>query len=258
MTCFGVSLDGESAFPSVEREIQVRELYSVGERGDLLEYSRNTYRNTDCHIKVGNKLSRRIEEHKGNRQGHVRASGHFKVYINSCLLSLSSSKLGFNLGPHTITTVCVADDSYLLSDTPSGLQGALDIIAHYAKQYQLKFNPSKTKVIVTGSKIDMAFYKDTMPWTLNGQRISVVDNNEHLGLIVSGIDEEQKNVDANIINCRVSLLAMLGPAFSYRCLLSPTVQVHLWRACCYPVLLSGLSALPIRPTNLKSLETFQR
>ena len=35
--CFGVSLDGEAAFPSVDREIQVGELYSVGERGNLLE-----------------------------------------------------------------------------------------------------------------------------------------------------------------------------------------------------------------------------
>ena len=26
LTCFGVSLDGEAAFPSVEREIQIREL----------------------------------------------------------------------------------------------------------------------------------------------------------------------------------------------------------------------------------------
>ena len=41
MTCFGVSLDGESAFPSVDRDILVRELYSVGERGDIHQYSRN-------------------------------------------------------------------------------------------------------------------------------------------------------------------------------------------------------------------------
>ena len=59
-TCFGVSLDGEAAFPSVEREIQIRELYSVGERGDLLTYSKNTYENTECHIKEGGRLSRRI------------------------------------------------------------------------------------------------------------------------------------------------------------------------------------------------------
>ena len=31
LTCFGVSLDGEAAFPSVDRDILIRELYSVGE-----------------------------------------------------------------------------------------------------------------------------------------------------------------------------------------------------------------------------------
>ena len=257
VTCFGVSLDGEAAFPSVERDIQVRELYTIGERGDMLQYSRNTYRNTECHLKQDNLLSRRVRENKGNRQGHVRASGHFKVYVNPCLLSLHSSNLGFNLGPLCSTVVCVADDAYLMSGSPSELQGALNIISKYAKKYQLRFNAEKTKIIVTGSKLDMAFYKDTKPWTLNGERIEVVDNNDHLGLVVSGYEEEQMNVDKNIIKCRNSLFALLGPAFSYKCLLSPIVQSHLWRTCCFPVLLSGLPALPIRPTQLRSLELFQ-
>jgi hypothetical protein len=51
---------------------------------------------------------------------------------------------------------------------------------------------------VTGSKIDMQYFQDISPWTLNGETVSVVDNNEHLGLIVSGLNEEQKNVDSNI------------------------------------------------------------
>ena len=130
-------------------------------------------------------------------------------------------------------------------------------MSHYAKQYQLRFNAGKTKVVVTGSKLDMAFYKDTKPWTLDGKRVMVVENNEHLGLVVSGSDEEQKNVDENIVKCRNSIFALLGPVFAFKCLLSPTVQVHLWRACSLPALLSGLPALPIRPTNLKSLEIFQ-
>ena len=256
-TCFGVSLDGEAAFPSVERNIQVRELYTVGERGDLLSYSRNTYQNTECHMKLKNKLSRKISEHKGNRQGHVRASGHFKVYINPCLLSLNSSKLGFSIGPICTTAVCVADDTYLFSNTPSGLQGAMDIISHYANRYQLNFNADKTKIVVTGSKADMEFYKETSPWKLNGERVKVVENNEHLGLIVSGSEEEQKNVDNNIIDCRNSVFALLGPAFAFKCLLSPLVQVHLWRTYNLPVLISGLPALPIRPTHMKSLSIFQ-
>ena len=258
ITCFGVSLDGESAFPSVERSIQIRELYSNGERGDILKYSKNTYENTDCHIKMQDKISRRIHEFKGNRQGHVRASGHFKAYVNSCLLSLKDSNLGFQLGPIPVPVVCVADDAYLLANTPSSLQALLDIMSHFANKYQLKFNAGKTKIVVTGSKADMAYFKDIAPWTLNGEKINVVDSNEHLGLVVAGCDEEQRNVDKNIVKCRNSIFALLGPAFSFKCLLSPLLQLHLWRTCCYPTLISGLPALPIRPAQLKSMELFQR
>ena len=140
----------------------------MGECGELLSYSRGTYQNTDCHMKLKGKLSRRIQEHKGNRQGHVRASGHFKVYINPCLLSLNSSNLGFYIGPICTADVCVADDTYLFSNSVSGLQTAINIISHYANRYQLQFNADKTKIVVKVSKLDMAYYKDTKLWTLNG------------------------------------------------------------------------------------------
>ena len=84
-----------------------------------------------------------------------------------------------------------ADDTYVQSDSVSGLQGALDIVSHYGKRYQVTFIAGKTKIIVTGSKLDMEFYKNTKPWHLNGKTIPMVDNNEHLGILVSGLDEEQ-------------------------------------------------------------------
>ena len=62
-------MDSKAAFPSVEREIQIRELYSVGERGGILNYSKNTYSNTECFIKGERLLSRRLQEYKENRQG---------------------------------------------------------------------------------------------------------------------------------------------------------------------------------------------
>ena len=256
LTCFGVSLDGEAAFPSVEREIQVRELYTVGERGDYLSYSKNTYKNTECHLKQNGKLSRKFREEKGNRQGHVRASGHFKAYINPLLTTLNNSKLGFHVGPLCITAVCVADDTYVLTSSASSLQSALEIVSHYGKRYQVNFNAEKTKIVITGSKTDMQFYEDTTPWKLNGETVSVVDKNEHLGLIVSGLNEEQKNVDENIQKCRKSLFALLGPAYAFKCLLSPALLVHLWRTYNLPVLLSGLAALPLRPPNIRSLTLF--
>ena len=102
----------------------------------------------------------------------------------------------------------------------------------------------------------MEYYKHINIWSLNGEPISVTDNNEHLGLTVSGLDEEIKNVDKNIQSTRNSMFSLLGSAFSFKCKLSPTSQLHIWSTYCKPVLRSGLAALPIRPAQMKSLTTF--
>ena len=257
-TCFGVSFDGKAAFPSVDRSIQLRELYSCGESGDLLKYSRYTYENTVCRIKQNGKLSREVREYKGNRQGHKRASGHFKTYINPCLKAAENSELGFCIGPICVSAICVADDTYCLASNPRKLQGLVDIIGHYGKRYRLIFGAEKTKVTVTGPKVDMKYYQDTGFWSLYGEKLDVSLNNEHLGLIVSGVDEEIKNVDKNISAARNSIFGFLGNIFSYQCKLSPHVQYKTWSVFIKPVLRSGLSALPIRPALIKTLTTFHK
>ena len=256
LTCFGVSFDGQAAFPSVDRDIQVRELYAVGERGDYLKYSRNIYQNTSSQIKQDGKISRDFSEYKGSRQGHKRASGHFKSYINPCLTAANSSNLGFNIGPICVSAVCIADDTYVLTNDPRKLQDIINIIGHYGKRYRLVFGADKTKITITGSKHDMKYYQDINIWSLYGDKITVSEDNDHLGLIVSGTDEEMKNVDKNLQSTRNSMFLLLGQAFSYKCKLSPTVQLHIWTTFCKPVLRSGLSALPIRPTIMKSITAF--
>ena len=255
-TCFGVSFDGQAAFPSVDRAIQLRELYSCGESGDLLEYSRNIYENTVSRIKLNGKLSREISEFKGSRQGHKRSAGHFKTYINPCLLTADSSKLGFYIGPICVSVICIADDTYVLSGTPRGLQGLINIVGHYGQRYRLIFGAEKTKVTVTGSKHDMQYYKDNSIWSLYEEKITVADNNDHLGLVVSGYCEELKNVDKNIKSARDSLFNFLGNIFAYKCKLSQKVQYHTWQVFIKPVLRSGLSALPIRPVMMQPLIKF--
>ena len=255
-TCFGVTFDGKAAFPSVDRDILIRELHGCGENGDLLQYSSNTYKNTVSHIKQDNKLSREFREFKGSRQGHKRAVGHFKSYINPCLTATNSSQLGFWIGPICVTSFCIADDTYVLSGDPRKLQDIINIVGHYGRRYRLVFGADKTKVTITGSNIDMKYYKDVNIWSLYGQKLVVAENNEHLGLIVSGTDEEIKNVDKNIDSARKTMFSLLGQTLSYKCKLSPTVQHHIWIIFIKPVLRSGLPALPIRPTALNALTTF--
>ena len=141
----------------------------MGERGDYLAYSRNTYQNTSSQIKIGNNLSRDFHEFKGSRQGHKRAAGNFKAYINPCLEAANSYSLGFNIDPHCLSAFCIADDTYVLADNPRKLQNLIDIVGHYAKRYRLVFGANKTKVTVSGSKHDVKNYMDIPIWSLNGR-----------------------------------------------------------------------------------------
>ena len=197
-----------------------------------------------------------MREHKGSRQGHKRAAGHFKTYINPCLTAANSPQLGFFIGPICISVICFADDTYVLSDNPRNLQSLINIIRHYGRRYRLIFGADTTKVTITGSNHDMQYYEDINIWSLYGEKLTVAEDNDHLGLIVSGINEEIKNVDKNIRSTKNALFGFLGNIFSYKCKLSQTVQYHTWNVFIKPVLRSGLAALPIRPQVAKTISTF--
>ena len=72
-----------------------------------------------------------------------------------------------------------------------------------------KNQASKTKITIVGSDQDMRYYSDTRPWHIDEMKVKVCEDNEHLGQIVSGIRQEQKNVDLRISKGRSNLFGML-------------------------------------------------
>ena len=196
-------------------------------------------------------LSRNISENLGVKQGNIKSSDNYKIYINPLLDTVDSANLGVVwLGPVNVGNSACADDEYLMSDSQSKLQALLDIAAFYGKMYRVTYGASKTKVTIVGSLADMNYYRDVAPWRMDGQPVSVTEDNDHLGQVVSGVNQEQKNVDTRIEKGRKNLFGMLGAAFAYKCLLSPVVKIHLFRTYTCPILRSGLSSLSLRTTDL--------
>ena len=204
------------------------------------------------------KISESLTENLGVCQGKIRSSDHYKIYINPVLETLESADLGINIGPINTGVSCVADDVYLLSDDQIKLQGLLDIAQHYGELYRIEYGASKTVVSVVGSKLDMLYYEDIQPWVMDNKPVSVKEDNDHLGLIVSGYKEEEKNIDLNIKKARGSLFKLLGPAFSSKCLLSPAVQIHLYKIYIFPISRSVLSGMTLRENHLEPLMAFQK
>ena len=203
-------------------------------------------------VKMNGMLSRNIEEKLGVKQGHINSSDHYKVYINPALEALDESNLGVWIGPINVSGTGVADDLYLTADTQSKLQAQLEIASHYGLRYKIKYGASKTKITVVGSKIDMKYYSDTTPWVMDGEKVKVVEDNDHLGQIVSGTNQETKNIDERITKGRKSLFKLLGPAFAQKCLVSPLLKIHLYRTYTCPITRAGLSSFALRTTQLET------
>ena len=160
--------------------------------------------------------------------------------------------------PHRVSVSGVTDDNYLMSSSQSGLQGLIRIAEHYGKRYKIKYGAGKTKITTVGSDIDMNYFEETAPWSMGGQTIKVVENNEHLGQIVSSSRQESKNVDLRIQKARGSLYSLLGPAFAYKCLLSPLVKLHIFRTLTCPIIRSGLSSFALRTHQITPISLFHR
>ena len=145
-----------------------------------------------------------------------------------------------------------------MSDDGIRIQGLIDIPEHYGQRYRITYGASKTKITVSGLDIDRKVYGDTKPWSMSGVPIELVEDNDHLGQIVSGANQAIKNVDDRIKKGRGSLYKLLGPAFAYKCLLSPLVKLHLYRTYTCPILRSDLASFTLREKALQPLAIFQR
>jgi hypothetical protein len=152
----------------------------------------------------------------------------------------------------------VADDVYLMSDKQSELQSMLDIAAHYGRMYRIEYGASKTKITVVGSEIDCNYYTDISPWKMNDEVVKVVEDNEHLGQVVSGQNQAEKNIDLRVVKSRKCLFGLLGAGFAFKCFLSPVVKLHIYQTYVCPVLRSGLSSFSLQSSHLAPLALFQR
>ena len=158
-------------------------------------------------------MSRNFYEQAGVKQGNIKSSDHYKIYISPLLDTVDSSELGIWIGPINVANSACADDEYLISDSQTKLQALLDIAEYYGKMYHVTYGASKSKITVIGSTVDRNYYQEVSPWKMYDQKVSVVEDNDHLGQIVSGVDQEQKNIDHRIVKGRNALYSLLGPAF---------------------------------------------
>jgi hypothetical protein len=149
----------------------------------------------------------------------------FTVYIDELLSQLSTSHKGCYIGDTFCGALGYADDVILLSPTVSSLNEMLSVCRNFAKEYDVLFNSSKSKLLYYGNPC----YKPTHV-SFMGSNIDVVVNEKHLGNIIGHKCIKQQLNDC--INMFVSKVNMVHSHFNH---VNHYVRYEIFKTYCMPL-----------------------
>ena len=245
-------LDAKSAYDKVVRECAIRSAYLAGSTGHGLLYLDSRLGHRQTVVEWDKVLMGPIKDTLGVEQGGVNSDKIYKLCNNSQLSTAQMSNLGVNLSSNIISSIGLADDTALVSDSLSKLGCILHLTVEYCKQYHVELVPEKTKLLAfTPSNLDLQVYIQGLvnPLSLGGHTIKFSQEAEHVGIIRS----TQGNMP-NILN-RISarnraIMALLptGMARSHRG--NPAASLRIEKLYGSSVLFSGLSSLTLDDSEL--------
>ncbi len=123
----------------------------------------------------------------GVKQGEVLSPLLFAVYIDGLLIRIEETGVGCHMGIRFIGALAFADHLNLLAPTLSGLKILIDVCEKYAKEFNIKFNGSKSCLLLfKGRNCKIS----TRGVTVNGVSLTVSETSVHLGHHMSTKDKE--------------------------------------------------------------------
>lgn len=167
-------------------------------------------------VQVNGELSNYFFSHVGVRQGENLSPFLFTMYLNDLETFLEEhSASGTDFLIKTLQEkfhsyfklffLLYADDTVLLSDTPSGLQRSLDVYSEYCRQWKLEVNTNKTKVLIFSKKKTNNLFS----FAFNGNNLDIVDSFSYLGVLFNYNNSFSNTKKMLVSNAKKAMYALL-------------------------------------------------
>ena len=173
---FTTFLDASKAFDTVQFHKLFRLIIDKGICPLIARLLAFCYFNQSCCVKWCSSTSKQFSINNGVKQGGVLSPLLFNIYLDVLLEKLRKCGYGCHIGNSYMGSFAYADDIVLLSPTVASLQAQLDICEHFSNIYNIKFNTSKSKLLVYGDK--------SVVINFQGHVIPVCESEKHVGNIV--------------------------------------------------------------------------
>lgn len=160
----------------------------------------------------------------------------FNLYINDLIGELSSTHTGCYIDNVCVNNISYADDMVLLGPSVGSIRKLVSICEAYVVQYGLKYNASKSKVLVFRGTNNITAPTNVPLIRIGDVALGVVDSFRYLGHIVSANLKD----DADLERERRAL-AVRGNVIARRfAKCSTEVKITLFKSYCQSFYSSGL------------------
>ena len=149
--------------------------------------------------------------------------------------------LGYYIG--TIPVSVPTDDMACIATTRTGLQTMINVASRDANNEHYTFGESKTKIIITNSRLAPTEWTKLNAWTLNETPLEVVKDQVHLGLLRTSEPKHDSTVTDRIKCARRTRYSITGAGMHGLNGLNPVATLKIWNTYILTRLTYGLEVL---------------
>ena len=178
---FACFIDLKKAFDTVSRPALFLKLAKIGIGGKFFNTIKDMYTNDKIAIKIKNKLTDNIDCNIGVRQGDGLSPTLFNIFVNDIPEIFADPFCDSpKIDNEVISALLYADDLVIFSESEGGLKNCLGKFSDYCKEWHLRINTTKSKVMIFNSKSN-----NYGPFTIDGESLEIVKDYKYLGIILS-------------------------------------------------------------------------
>ncbi|KAK3102881.1 hypothetical protein FSP39_014619 [Pinctada imbricata] len=138
------------------------------------------YTDTESCVRLGNRLTDWFSCRSGVKQGDNLSPTIFSLFINDLAIQIKALNKGVPVGDLNISILLYADDIALITQNEKDMQDLLNTVESWCKQWRLKINTDKTKVVHFRKR---QRNRSQLTLKLNGRDLSYESSYKYLGVI---------------------------------------------------------------------------
>jgi hypothetical protein len=204
---FACFVDFRKAFDTVWRNGMLLKLRRLGVSGKFYELVKHMYKETTSSVKLLNGITNTFITNTGIKQGDSLSPTLFNIFIDD-VTNIFNNCGALNLGETRVNCLIYADDLVILSDSPGGLQRAINKLDSFCNTWKLEVNTEKTNVVIFRATKKLEQYH----FHLGQHNLKIVDQVKYLGitwLYTGNFDHAVKELKIKAMRALFKLISSL-------------------------------------------------